>query len=415
MDRNKPKSGSDSGRGQINTRRAAWSHDVLPGVIVIFAVVLALAGYSLWQGWQRVQQEAAEKTENLSRVIERYVYTSIHESDLILQVAQEEYSDSTRHGDSLGKTYSDFLLTLRGRLSSVVNLRAADLNGLVKYGTGVIVDKPVSVAERTFFQVAKDSSGLTVSTPFLGRSSGEWVLPLARRLERANGRVDGVVYAGSMVKILTSLFASLQIGQHSVIALFDADTNIYVRHPEPNGLGSAIGAKIRSPQFFQAWNAGLKAATYRATSAYDGVFRTYHYQQVGDYPLYIVVGLAEDDYLAPWMNQLGVTTGFLILLALLVTMLARSLNRSRQAQWQSYQELVENRNLLQTSEYHFRTLFDSPAIAQLLLDPSDLRIVDCNRAMSDALGYSREELLKTCITDLDVALPPIRFRRSSSD
>lgn len=109
-----------------------------------------------------------------------------------------------------------------------------------------------------------------------------------------------------MVRILTSLFASLQIGPHSVIVLFDADTNIYVRHPEPNGLGSAIGARIQSPQFFQAWNAGLKAATYRATSAYDGVFRTYHYQQVGDYPLYIVVGLSEDDYLAPWMNQLGV-------------------------------------------------------------------------------------------------------------
>ncbi len=326
------------------------------GVAFALAVILALAGYSLWQSRDNLQHQAASQAENLARLLDRSVYTAIHETDLALQVSADEFRRQPPI-DSAG--YTARLEQLRQRLPHILSLRATDANGLIRYGEGINPAQPVNISDRERYLVARDTPELTITTPIIARMSRQWVLPITRRLETRSGEFAGVVYANIQVAHFSQLFASLQAGHHGAVVLFDGRTQIQLRHPEPKGPGSALGLNIGSPQFKALWRQGARVGTYQARSTTDGIWRTYSFRQVGDYPLYIMVGLAEEDYLAPWWNQVAITAVFLAVLGLLVAMLARSLRQSLQNRNAAYLQLSESRARLQQSEQRYRSVVDN--------------------------------------------------------
>ena len=329
------------------------------GVLVALAVILALAGYSLWKSRENFQHGAENQAESMARLLDRYAYSAIHEADLVLQVSAEEYAHAVRTGVLETSAFSGFLENLHRRLPHILSLRATDASGLIRYGEGVDPAQPVNIADRERFQVARDKPGLAITAPIVARMSHQWVLPITRRLEGPGGRFDGVVYANIAVEHFSDLFSSLKAGRHAAILLFDANTNILIRHPEPKGPGSALGLKIGSPQFKDLWRQGVREGTYRARSTTDGIWRTYSFRQVGDYPLYIMVGLAELDYLAPWVSEAMVIAIFVVLFGLLVAWLAYSLAGSLRARRTAFAELASSRDRLEASERRYRSVVDS--------------------------------------------------------
>ncbi|MCX8086099.1 MAG: EAL domain-containing protein [Rhodocyclaceae bacterium] len=71
-------------------------------------------------------------------------------------------------------------------------------------------------------------------------------------------------------------------------------------------------------------------------------------------------------------------------------------------QRRTQEKLEELMAALQESEAHYRSFFAEAKAAMLLIDPADGRIIDANPAASQFYGYSREELLKLSINDLNV-------------
>ncbi|MFZ2852671.1 MAG: MASE1 domain-containing protein [Rhodocyclaceae bacterium] len=66
-------------------------------------------------------------------------------------------------------------------------------------------------------------------------------------------------------------------------------------------------------------------------------------------------------------------------------------------------ERLRLERILYESEQHLRTLFYSAAVGQLIIEPDSLRILDCNQAGADVLGYSREELCRLRVADFEAA------------
>ena len=65
---------------------------------------------------------------------------------------------------------------------------------------------------------------------------------------------------------------------------------------------------------------------------------------------------------------------------------------------------------LQESEERFRVLFANAPFCAVLIDPSDLSFIDCNLLANSVYGYTREELLKLNLLDLDVQFNEAEIR-----
>ncbi|MBL8203576.1 MAG: PAS domain S-box protein [Blastocatellia bacterium] len=57
---------------------------------------------------------------------------------------------------------------------------------------------------------------------------------------------------------------------------------------------------------------------------------------------------------------------------------------------------------LRESEIRFRTLFEQSALGQIIID-DNLKVVDCNRTITQMLGYSHEELLERGMNDFEAS------------
>jgi PAS domain S-box-containing protein len=134
------------------------------------------------------------------------------------------------------------------------------------------------------------------------------------------------------------------------------------------------------------------SATYRTRSTIDGIDRTLSYRKIFSYPLYVLVGLANDDYLAEWWKETITILAMVTLFALVVFFLA----------WLLYHYVVV---LKQAEEKLLFTQFAvdhaSDAICWIGLDA---RFRYVNDSMCRYLGYSREEILDMTIQEIDPTL-----------
>lgn len=320
----------DATEGQVGLASSVKRRPVLPLSGLVVAVAVIATAFWAWQNLDLRRQNASATAANLALALEKYLDGTLREIDLTLLAAADEFRHLDAGGDVEKMAFTPFLENHEKRLPQVVSLRATDALGQVRHGGGVNPDKPVSLSDRDFFVGARDQieAGLVLGAPVFARISQRWVLPVSRRLERRDGTFAGVAYANIALQHFTDTFASLETGPRGAVSLFGADRGIIARHPEPKGVGSTIGVKLSSPQFLALWQAGRAAATYRARSAADGIERSWAYRKVGAHPLHVIVGLAEDDYLAPWRQEVILGGGGVALFGLITMALAMLVHRS---------------------------------------------------------------------------------------
>lgn len=354
------------------------------GLAILF--VVGLASYLLWQSQNMLHEKAANQAESLALVLERFAYTALHESDVFLMDVANDYRDalaSTRYAPER------FIKTISANLNnhpSILHLRIVDANGDIWYDDNAQrLVQPINIADHSFFAEARDNDRLAISAPIAGKTGQERVIPIARRLQDGNGKFAGLIVADLHAKIFTDLFASLKAGKRNTYLFFDPETYINLRHPEPTEPGSARRLMIGSPQFNDLWwKQGVRTATYRAQSTTDGAWLTHSYRQIGEYPYYVMVGVAEDDTMAPWRLHVLVTSGFVGVFLLLVAYLLWSQGRDISRQHQ-----IET--ALRQSEERFRSLSEA-TFGGIVIHDKGL-ILECNQGLSALTGFSYEELI----------------------
>jgi signal transduction histidine kinase len=136
----------------------------------------------------------------------------------------------------------------------------------------------------------------------MGRASNVMVTTLSRRINDAKGSFAGEVNVAVGIDQFVRMFSVLDLGPKGSVSLW-SKTGLVARYARtegqvPSGSGTKISANLRS-----LIDSGSTEATYRSGSVVDGVARTFAFHQVGDAPLYVVVGLSEEDYLAEWRED----------------------------------------------------------------------------------------------------------------
>jgi PAS domain S-box-containing protein len=331
-------------------------------VVLVLLAVSAFVAHTLYQSQQRYYAEAENTSRNLAVSLENALYSHFQEVELAMQRARAEFRLMHAERRFTPQQFSAYLRSLKERMPQAQAVRGTDANGTVIYGEDIDMAKPVNLQIREFYQRATTERALVFGVPIKSRITGDMVFPLMYAMIYPDGRFGGTAYVNMNISRINEVISSLELGKHGVVTMLDAQRRLLYRFPEVAG---AIDGEARmiglEPAALLA--AGGKRGTFTGTSALDGQRRRFSIERIGTYPVYIVVGLAESDFLAAWDSEVRNAAAFLAVLYLLAATLLTGVYMSLQRQTHAARELLVKEADLQCSlaaltqsEARFRSL-----------------------------------------------------------
>ncbi|MBD9358560.1 PAS domain-containing protein [Methylomonas albis] len=365
----------------------SFSKRLIAGALLLNLLVLSTVGFALYLSFDKYQQRAEINAQNLTNVISQNLGSVIDKVDLGLLVTVDEFQRQQTLGKVDAEAMSEFMRHLQSSLPWVIGLRATDEQGWIVYGVDVPKDTPLNMADRLYFSSLRDHPelGLFINKPVMSRINKVWVINFARRLNYADGSFAGVVFANVSLDNLGNAFSNLDVGSRGAINLRDGDMGVILRYPSPEVPDSVIGDKTISPEFRQTLEAGHANGVFFTPTSFDKTTRVVSFRKITPYPLYISVGLAEDDYLLEWWDEVFEMTGLVILFVLLSVSSAWFIGKS----WKRHLEIAKQ---LAIEEEKFHTVADFTYDWEYW-EGQDGRILYMSPSSRRVTGYAAEEFL----------------------
>jgi diguanylate cyclase (GGDEF)-like protein len=157
-------------------------------------------------------------------------------------------------------------------------------------------------ADREYFQFHKtiDSELPHVGSAIRSRTTGDWVIPLSRRINDPQGHFAGVVLATIELVYFDRFFDRFDIGEKGVITLVLADGTVLARRPSST---TTTGISIAQGELFSKYLNEHYEGTATVVSMLDQIKRIYGYKRLDRYPLVVLAGLSEDEVLDGWRQN----------------------------------------------------------------------------------------------------------------
>jgi len=279
--------------------RLLWLSTLLINLFVIGMISLLVE--------QRREQEvlqAQKLTENYSHVLEEALAGFVSKIDITLLSVRDEVSRQMANGGINGPSLEAFIAAQDSHIPDALGLRVVDANGVIRFAVNDVKVRNASIADRPQFIRLRDDpdAGLVFSKPVLGRAAQKWMITLGRRINNPDGSFAGDVHVAVAVDKFIEMFSRINLGTHGNIGLWDK-SSLIARYTKTDSQGASVGNTTPSADLRNLLNSDQRAANYQTRSGVDGIFRTFYFRQISAYPLYLVVGLAEEDYLADWRKE----------------------------------------------------------------------------------------------------------------
>lgn len=309
--------------------RWAWAAALLANLSIIGTIAVVAM-----HGRQQALNDATFLTENYSRILEESLAGFIRNIDNTLFTVVDEVNRQKARGNSDDKVLEAFLRRQQTRVPEALGLRVVDARGMTRYAVGDVRARHADLSDRSYFIRHRDDpdAGLVISEPVMSRISDQWVITFSRRLNNPDGSFAGETHIAVATTQLVQMLAKLDLGPNGNSGLWSR-TTLIARHAKADAAGARTGATTPSAKLRDLLNSGKTAAFYHARSGIDGITRQYHFRQVGSFPLFTVVGLADEDYLADWRNdtlRLSALGGSFVAVTLLFAWLAHAAWRRRE-------------------------------------------------------------------------------------
>jgi len=250
----------------------------------------------------------ATQTQNLSQSLSLTLTGVLDNTSTALFSVKREAERQLKNGGLDLKAMNYYIMEQKDRIPEIDGLRVADSAGNLICGDRVVPEARVTFADREVFIVSRKdpNAGMVIGPPRFGRISHQWNFHMAYRINNPDGSFAGVVFGAISLDYLRKMFSSFDLGQHGAITLRDKELAVVVRYPNP----SSIGNKKVSSEWQKMHLAGKTSGTYKTPGSIDTVERTFSFNKVSHYPLFINVGLASSDYFASWRGEARMLGGF---------------------------------------------------------------------------------------------------------
>ncbi len=337
---------------------------LVASAVLINLLLGILAGMSLYHQLSQDEADAVVTTNNICQILEQNITATFREGDQALLTIKDEYEQQLAAGALNENKLNNLITKQHSHLHQFDSLRIADANGTITYGIGVQAGSTASASDRDYFVRLRGEAltGLVMAKPVLGKISKKWVLIIARRLNRPDGSFAGVVYGAVLLESFSKMFTTINLGQGSVISLRDDGMGLIARHPETDLTGKAIGQRPVSKELQKLLAEGRTEASYYTPTGSDNIARMVTFRKFAEYPLYLIVGISREVYMADWRGDLA-KSSFLMLLSIIVTTIAvRMVCRARQEEHNALERLVHQ-------EEKYRIVAENTLAWEFWLDP----------------------------------------------
>jgi diguanylate cyclase (GGDEF)-like protein len=154
-------------------------------------------------------------------------------------------------------------------------------------------------ADRDYFRYHRDHPGRAphVGAPIVGRTSGAWVIPISRRIERADGSFAGVALATIKIDFFRRVYRRLDVGADGDIALALADGTLILGTPFRE---ADIGKDIAATPALRMLPPHAAKGMFEANEG--STVRLYSFARASGYPLVLLVSRSKDALMEGWRN-----------------------------------------------------------------------------------------------------------------
>ncbi|WP_448192795.1 sensor domain-containing diguanylate cyclase [Azospirillum sp. sgz301742] len=287
-------------------------------VVLAVALVLIAGSWSvlhveLEHDRLTVAASAEKDAANLSRAFEEHVARTVKNADFLLRILRDDWQESPL--DFIPKARR--LQAQYGEL--VVQIGVIAVDGTLLISNLERVKGHIDLSDREHFRIHRDTADdrLFISKPVLGRVSGKWSIQFTRRLMNADGSFGGVIVLSIDPAYFETFYDTVDVGERGAVVLIGLDRVIRARVSRVPMQRSPLGQEAPADRPFL--HADQPAAgVYRAVSAVDGVPRINAYRRLHDYPLVVLVVLAENEAFAGHLERREVLTQWTAVFSLVV-------------------------------------------------------------------------------------------------
>lgn len=288
-------------------------------LIVICLSLIAIDAWRTWGDRAARLNEANTAMSNIARALARHANDTITVADAVM-VGLVERVEVEGTGPAALERLRKLLAQQTRELSPLHGIFIYDANG----DWLVNSIKPVEPgrynnADREYFQHHRDnpSTKAYIGMPVISRSTDEWILPVSRRFNNADGSFGGVIMASISMDYFRIFYSGFDIGEDGAIVFGREDGTLLLRRPFND---DQIGQNLSKSPLFLLMKKNRNGSAV-ITAPLDGIERLYAYQHLENYPLSIAAALSKREILEVWLRDTWIHTGSVLLLTMVFAIL----------------------------------------------------------------------------------------------
>jgi len=289
----------------------------------IVGVVAILSVLFLAQSFRQALDEARTTVGNLTALLGEHTRISVRATDAALAsmvtiLEQAEPPDGDIH-------YAAYLVWLNEHLDYVRALYVVASDGYAIHTTQP--DAPrVSLVDRRYFQILRDDPAmdLFIGRPVQSKINSEWFVPVARRIETADGGFAGIAVAAVEPNFVERTFQLLELREFDTIALLHEDSTLIASVPP---LPDYYGMQLTEHELFRNRLPQASSGVYTSISGVHQRPAIVGYAALEGFPLIVGVSLDRSQALAEWWQLVRVVVLGGILIVVLTLFLRTAIVR----------------------------------------------------------------------------------------
>ncbi len=261
-------------------------------------------------------REAEVVAANLARSLAQHAEDTVKQADTVLVGLIERLETDGTGAAQLDRLHH-LLVTQVAELPKLHGLFVYDEHGRWLVNSQPTLNRSANNSDREYFIHHRNNSD---DYPFIGRpvqsrSTGEWIIPVSRRISRTDGSFAGVALATIHMSYFSKYYGTFNIGEKGTIFLAHASGYLVLRHPF---LEDRVGGDLKDSLLFREYLPKMQAGTYASEkTAVDELGRIIAFYRSPAYPLVAGATMSKNEVLLTWWQdafKLFLTTGALALI-----------------------------------------------------------------------------------------------------